>query len=298
MKVGLEVEEIVDLAASVSGPLVLGRVQEIEELTGFKKPIRYCQVDVGTQTRGIICGATNFVAGDLVVVALPGAVLPGGFAISARKTYGRVSDGMICSARELGIGEDHSGTLVLPPDAGSPGDDARPAIGLDDVVVELNITPDRGYCFSVRGIARELASSLGVPFRDPAAMVDPAGATTEAPYPVRVEDQVGCDRFAARVVRGVDPLAESPGWLRRRLEIAGIRSTQPPRRHHQLPDARARTADARLRPRPVVRPAGSAPGTSGGAAGHAGRRAARPRSRGSGDLRRHRTGVAGRGHGW
>src|SRR5690606_28360176 len=167
-------------------------------------------------------------AGDLVVVALPGAVLPGGFAISARKTYGRVSDGMICSARELGIGEDHSGTLVLPPDAGSPGDDARPATGLDDVVVELNITPDRGYCFSVRGIARELASSLGVPFRDPATMVDPAGATTEAPYPVRVEDQVGCDRFAARVVRGVDPLAESPGWLRRRLEIAGIRSLSLP----------------------------------------------------------------------
>ena len=229
VQVGLEVEEIVDLAATVTGPLVLGRVLEVEELTGLKKPIRYCQVDVGQDApRGIICGATNFTAGDLVVVALPGAVLPGGFAISARKTYGRISDGMICSARELGVGEDHSGILVLGADAGAPGDDARPAVGLDDVVVELAITPDRGYCFSVRGIARELASSLRLPFRDPAAAVTPPGATTETPYPVTVEDRLGCDRFAARVVRGVDPLAEAPRWLRRRLEIAGIRSISLP----------------------------------------------------------------------
>ena len=95
-----------------------GRVLEIEELTGLKKPIRFCLVDVGSDNgddgpRGIICGARNFAVGDLVVVALPGAVLPGGFAIAARKTYGHVSDGMICSARELGIGSDHAGILVL-----------------------------------------------------------------------------------------------------------------------------------------------------------------------------------------
>src|SRR5579859_3843856 len=123
---GIEVEEIVDLSSTVDGPLVVGRVAEIEELTGLKKPIRWCQVDVGTQTRGIICGARNFAVGDLVVVALPGTVLPGGFAIASRKTYGHVSDGMICSARELGIGDDHGGIIVLPPGSGEPGDPARP----------------------------------------------------------------------------------------------------------------------------------------------------------------------------
>jgi phenylalanyl-tRNA synthetase beta chain len=224
VRVGLEVEEITDLRSTVSGPLVAGRVLDVEELTGLKKPIRYCQVDVGEAApRGIICGATNFAAGDAVVVALPGAVLPGGFAIGARKAYGRLSDGMICSARELGIGDDHSGIVVLPADPpATPGTDARPLVGLDDVVVELNITPDRGYCFSVRGIARELSHSLRVPLRDPAAVEAP-GATAEPAWPVTVEDPSGCDRFATRLVRGIDPAAASPEWLRRRLVIAGVR---------------------------------------------------------------------------
>src|SRR5918912_571059 len=101
--------DYVDLRSTVDGPLVVGRVLEIAELAGLKKPIRYCQVDVGEeQPRGIVCGATNFAPGDLVVVALPGAVLPGGFAIGARRTYGHVSDGMIASARELGLGDDHT----------------------------------------------------------------------------------------------------------------------------------------------------------------------------------------------
>jgi phenylalanyl-tRNA synthetase beta chain len=224
VKVGLEVEEIADLRQAVAGPLVVGRVVEIEELAGLRKPIRYCRVDVGEAgPRGIICGATNFAVGDTVVVALPGAVLPGGFAITARKTYGRVSDGMICSERELNLGEDHSGIIVLPTDIDAvPGDDARPWVGLDDVVVELAITPDRGYCLSVRGVARELAHALRLPFTDPAA-VDAPGGTAEPPYPVVVEDPSGCDRFATRLVRGVDPSAASPGWMRRRLIHAGVR---------------------------------------------------------------------------
>lgn len=116
VRIGLEVEEVTHLS-SVRGPLVVGRVAEIEELTDFKKPIRYCQVEVGEdesgekRTQEIICGATNFREGDLVVVALPGTVLPGGFEIAERKTYGRMSRGMICSAKELGIGEDHDGIL-------------------------------------------------------------------------------------------------------------------------------------------------------------------------------------------
>ena len=113
VRLGLEVEEV-HRPEQVEGPLVVGRVLGIEELTEFKKPIRYCQVDVGeAEPRGIVCGATNFAVGDAVVVALPGAVLPGGFAIAARTTYDHVSDGMICSVRELGIGEDHAGILVL-----------------------------------------------------------------------------------------------------------------------------------------------------------------------------------------
>jgi phenylalanyl-tRNA synthetase beta chain len=229
VRVGLEVEAFHDLRETVTGPLVVGRVRSIEELTGFKKPIRYCLVDVGNdEPQGIVCGARNFAEGDLVVVSLPGAVLPGGFEIAARSTYGHVSNGMICSARELGLGDDHDGIIVLPADTdAAPGVDARPVVGLDEVVVELAVTPDRGYCLSMRGVARELAHSLGVDYRDPAAAVLPL--TSEEPgYPIRVEDPVGCDRFTAVAVRGVDPAAESPAWMGRRLTLAGIRSISLP----------------------------------------------------------------------
>ncbi|MER7333810.1 MULTISPECIES: phenylalanine--tRNA ligase subunit beta [unclassified Micromonospora] len=230
---GIEVESVVDLRETVTGQLVVGEVREIEELTGFKKPIRFCRVDVGDangtgEPQEIVCGARNFAPGDRVVVILPGGVLPGGFAIGARKTYGRNSNGMICSAKELGLGDDHSGIIVLPEDTpAKPGDDARPVVGLDDVVVELEITPDRGYAMSLRGLARELSHALGVPFRDPGLAPAPGG--TEAPaYPVEVRDTVGCDRFAARLVRGVDPTAATPGWMQRRLTVAGIRSISLP----------------------------------------------------------------------
>src|SRR5919112_2968412 len=155
---GLEVESIVDQATTVKGGLVVGRVLEIEELTGFKKPIRFTRVDVGNpEPQEIVCGATNFAEGDLVVVILPGGELPGGFTIGARTTYGRTSNGMICSVRELGLGDEHGGILVLPEGAGTPGEDARPVIGLTDVLVHVEITPDRGYEMSLRGMARELS---------------------------------------------------------------------------------------------------------------------------------------------
>ncbi|HET6502741.1 MAG TPA: phenylalanine--tRNA ligase subunit beta [Amycolatopsis sp.] len=237
IRIGVEVEDVRGLD-EVTGPLVVGRVVEIEELTGFKKPIRYCRVEVGDdddlaadesaevsggiKTRGIVCGATNFAEGDLVVVALPGAVLPGGFAIAARKTYGKVSDGMICSARELAIGEDHSGILVLPPATASPGDDARAVLGLDDTVIELAPTPDRGYALSVRGLARELACALDLPFGDPAALDLPEGEGDA--WPVHIEDEDGCRRFVLRRVTGLDASAPTPWWMRRRLLLAGIRS--------------------------------------------------------------------------
>src|SRR3954452_4494275 len=137
---GLKLEAIERPGADISGALVIGRVLTMEaEPQKNGKTINWCTVDVGRANgtgapQGIVCGAHNFSVGDLVVVVLPGGVLPGSFQISARKTYGHVSAGMICSARELGIGDDHEGILVLPPDAGEPGDDARPALGLDDEV--------------------------------------------------------------------------------------------------------------------------------------------------------------------
>ncbi|MHA6631754.1 phenylalanine--tRNA ligase subunit beta [Pseudonocardia sichuanensis] len=220
VRVGLEIEDV-HRPEALTGPVVVGRVLEFEVLEGLKKPIRWCQVDVGEKVRGIICGASNFAEGDLVAVALPGAVLPGPFPISSRKTYGHVSDGMIASAKELGLGSDHAGILVLPSGAGEPGDDALPLLGVDDPVVELAITPDRGYCFSVRGLARELAASLDIDFTDPAARVDVPDAEGDA-WPVALPDP-GCVRFVARRVDGVDPGAPAPWWMQRRLLAAGMR---------------------------------------------------------------------------
>ena len=226
VRLGLEVEEI-HRPEEVTGPLVVGKVLEIEELTGFKKPIRYTQVDVGeAEPRGIVCGASNFVVGDTVVVALPGAVLPGGFEIAARKTYDHVSDGMICSVRELGIGDDHAGILVLGPegaDVPPPGTPAGPVAGLDDVVIELAVTPDRGYCLSMRGIAREMGTGLAAPWRDPGAVTPPVWSGEPA-WQVTVADPDRCDRFSLIAMEGLDPTAPSPWWLRRRLAQASIRS--------------------------------------------------------------------------
>ena len=228
IRAGLEVETVETIGLGLDGPLVVARVLEVEELTEFKKPIRWCQVDVGPAgggVRGIICGARNFVAGDLVVVALPGTVLPGGFEIASRPTYGKVSDGMICSERELALGDDHSGIMVLPPTAGEPGDDARPLLGIGDEVLDIAITPDRGYALSIRGIAREVAIAYGVPFDDPGTeLVDlPAPVADRAPQECGTEDPTGCDLFTMRTIVGFDPAAPSPLWMRRRLVACGMR---------------------------------------------------------------------------
>jgi len=248
VRMGLEEEDL--HGGDITGPLVVGRVLEfVEEIQKNGKPIRWCQVDVGQNgqrvtegtPQGIICGATNFAVDDLVVVVLPGAVLPGGFAISARKTYGHVSNGMICSAAELGIGSVGSddsnaadGIVVLQSFLGeqdaaklTPGDDAIELLGLADEVVEVTVTPDRGYCFSMRGIAREYAHATGGTFRDPAAMASAAANTSG--YAVQLADEaplngrMGCDRYVARVVRGVNASAVSPPWMQKRLTQMGMR---------------------------------------------------------------------------
>ncbi|MEU1802560.1 phenylalanine--tRNA ligase subunit beta [Streptomyces sp. NPDC019937] len=222
---GLEVETVEQLGAGLKGPLVVGQVLAIEELEGFKKPIRYCQVDVGQangtgEPQNIVCGARNFAVGDKVVVVLPGAELPGGFAISARKTYGKTSEGMICSAAELGMSDDHDGIIVLPPEH-EAGTDAIELLQLVDEVLDIAVTPDRSYCLSMRGIARETGIAYELPLRDPALLDVPA--PNSHGYPVKVADPVGCDRFTARTVTGLDPEAHSPIWLRRRLQKAGLR---------------------------------------------------------------------------
>lgn len=225
IRVGHEVEDVITLGP-VSGPLTVGLVTAIEELTEFKKPIRACRVDVGeSEDRDIVCGATNFAVNDLVVVALPGTTLPGDFHIASRTTYGRLSDGMICSAAELGLGADHSGILVLPPGTAEPGADGIAVLGLDDVIFDLAITPDRGYGMSVRGIAREIACAYDLDYRDPAD-VPPLPADGPA-LPVTIEPGTGVSRFALRPVTGIDPKALSPWWLRRRLMLSGIRPISP-----------------------------------------------------------------------
>ena len=239
VRVGLEEEAV--HGPQVSGPLVVGTVLTcVAEPQKNGKVQRWCTVDVGahgavgpdgrTAPRGIVCGAPNVGAGDKVVVALPGTVLPGGFAISARKTYGHLSDGMICSARELGISDDHTGIIRLAEYGlgDTPnGSDAIALLGLDAETVEVNVTPDRGYQLSVRGVAREYGHATGAAFTDPAILDVPK--PDENGHPVRLEDaapirgNAGCDRYVARVVRGVDPAALSPWWMQRRLQQAGMR---------------------------------------------------------------------------
>lgn len=223
---GLEVETVEQLGAGLKGPLVVGKVLTIEELEGFKKPIRFCTVDVGAangtgEPQEIVCGARNFAVGDKVVVVLPGAVLPGDFAIAARKTYGKTSHGMICSADELGMGDDGThGIIVLPPEH-EVGSDAIALLELVDEVLDIAVTPDRGYCLSMRGVARETAIAYGLALRDPALIDVPA--PNSFGYGVTVSDPAGCDRFTARTVTGLDPEARSPIWLTRRLQKAGMR---------------------------------------------------------------------------
>jgi phenylalanyl-tRNA synthetase beta chain len=227
IRVGLEVETVEQAGAEISGPLVIGKVLAYEvEVHSNGKSIRWCQVDVGPHndrsgSRSVVCGAHNFEVGDFVVVALPGTVLPGGFGISARKTYGHVSDGMICSARELGLGDDHSGILVLDEADLASGADAARLLQLRDEVLDIAVTPDRGYCLSIRGIAREAAQAFGVAFTDPVDRVVPAETVNGHPVELLSE---ACPLFVALTVTGIDPGRPTPRWLARRVQLAGMRS--------------------------------------------------------------------------
>ena len=251
VKVGFEEEAVHRPTDALRGPVVVGQVLSlVKEPQSNGKTINWCQVRVVPEgqeqtltgkgidpsgVQGIVCGAHNFVEGDKVVVTLPGAVLPGDFHISARKTYGHMSAGMIASVRELGIGEDHDGILVLSRIGLDPeiGTDAMELLGLYDQAAEINVTPDRGYAFSIRGVAREYAHATGTVFTDPASKVT-APAVLSGGYGVKINDDApiygkpGCDRFVARTVRGVDATKPTPLWMVSRLRLAGIRSISLP----------------------------------------------------------------------
>ncbi|MER6970700.1 phenylalanine--tRNA ligase subunit beta [Nocardioides sp. NPDC000445] len=224
---GLKLEAIETSGAGIEGPLVVGQVlTQVPEPQKNGKTINWCTVDVGEangtgEPQGIVCGAHNFKPGDKVVVILPGGVLPGNFQISARKTYGHISAGMICSARELGLGEEADGIIVLPADAPAPGTDAREVLGLGEEIIEFEINPDRAYALSMRGIARDAALGFDVPFHDPAQIDYPVADGSG--YPVRLEDD-GCDFFVTRVITGFDPAAPTPEFIKKRLEATGVRS--------------------------------------------------------------------------
>jgi phenylalanyl-tRNA synthetase beta chain len=226
IRVGFEVEEIIKQGADLTGPLVFAKVLSIEELKEHKKPIRYVGLDCGEkETRYVICGATNFEVGDVIVAALPGAVLPGNFSIGARETYGKTSNGMICSARELGIGDDHSGIMTFAEGTLAIGADAINALMINDVIFDIAVNPDRGYALSIRGIAREVAGSLGLKFTDPVdALRKLSFNDTGKGVSAKIADATTASVFYLRTLSNFDSKAVTPLWMRRRIEKMGMRS--------------------------------------------------------------------------
>ena len=238
VRVGFEEEAVHSF--DVSGPLVVGQVLEfVAEPQANGKTIRWCQVQVapegakaadgGASVRGIVCGASNFEVGDKVVVSLPGAVLPGNFVISARSTYGHTSDGMIASGRELNLSDDHDGILRLSTMGLDPkvGTDAIELLGLSDSAAEINVLPDRGYCLSIRGVAREYSHATGSEFRDP---IENAHAVHGEGFGLVIQDSAPIrgrktsQSFILRTVTGIDASKPTPTWMRARLKLAGMRS--------------------------------------------------------------------------
>ena len=229
VKVGLEEEGA--HGGDLRGPIVVGKVLEfVEEEQSNGKTIRWCQVEVAPgDVRGIVCGARNFFVGDKVAVTLPGAALPGGFEIAARKTYGHVSDGMIASSRELGLSDEHDGilrleTLGLDPELGT---DVIELLGLGESAAEVNVTPDRGYCLSMRGIAREYSHATGKEFKDPALAVNKvtgSGIALTVNDVAPIHSRPGCHGFFLLGVKNVNAKAPVPAWMANRLKLAGMRS--------------------------------------------------------------------------
>ena len=213
---GIEVEAYAPSGPSFSG-VVVGEIVSVEKHPNADK-LTLCTVDAGRQRVRVVCGAPNVRQGMKAPLALVGAALPG---LAIRKTTlrGVESEGMLCSARELGLSEDHSGLLELE---GEPGMDARRALGLDDHVLTLKLTPNRADCLSILGVAREVAALTSAPLEAPA--IEKVAGKSEVRHAVRISSPEGCGRFAGRVIRNVDATAPTPTWMKQRLERAGQRS--------------------------------------------------------------------------
>ncbi|MBS1107881.1 MAG: phenylalanine--tRNA ligase subunit beta, partial [Deltaproteobacteria bacterium] len=216
---GLEVEESVPVAPPFTG-IVVAHVLSVAKHPNADK-LTVCEVDAGTGAKlSIVCGAPNVAAGLRVPCALEGAVLPGDFRIKRTTMRGVESQGMLCSARELGLSEDHSGLMILDADA-PIGQDIRAALDLDDRKLTIKLTPNRADCLSVVGVAREVAAITGAALKLPS--FDPVAPQIDDRLQVRVEAPDLCGRFSGRVIRGVDARAPTPDWMKQRLERSGQR---------------------------------------------------------------------------
>ncbi len=217
---GLEVEEA-DPAAPAFAGIVVARIVEAAPHPNADK-LRLCKVDAGGgELLQIVCGAPNAAAGMKVPCAKVGAVLPGDFAIKAAKLRGIESFGMLCSARELGLSEDHAGLLALPADA-PVGTDIREYLGLDDTLFTIKLTPNRADCLSLTGVAREVAAITGAPLVVPAVV--PVAPTIDARRSIVLDAPQACPRYCGRILSGVDAKAPTPDWLKQRLQRSGIRA--------------------------------------------------------------------------
>ena len=216
---GLEVESCASVAPPFTG-IVVGEVLSVAKHPNADK-LSLCRVNIGKgDPLQIVCGAPNVRAGMKAPLAVVGAKLPG-LEIKAAKMRGVESQGMLCSARELGMSEDHSGLLELAAEA-PVGGDVRSLLQLDDNVLEIKLTPNKADCLSVLGIAREVSALTRVKLNPPD--VKPVAAKGDAKQSFRITDSDGCGRFAGRVIRNVNAKAPTPGWMRQRLERAGQRS--------------------------------------------------------------------------
>ncbi len=220
---GLEVDNI-EPAAPAFEHVVVGRVVGLVPHPDADR-LRVATVDVGNaEPLQVVCGAPNVAVGMCAPTALIGAVLPGDFKIKPSKLRGVPSQGMLCSAKELGLAESSDGLLPLAADS-RPGQDVRELLALDDALLEIELTPNRGDCLGMEGIAREVAALIDYEFRPlPVAAVAPA---VDAIFPVTLTDPADCPRYIGRVVRGVDPSAKTPLWMQERLRRAGVRSLGP-----------------------------------------------------------------------
>lgn len=219
---GLEVDSVTSPAADFSG-VVVAQVMEVVPHPDADK-LRVCQVNAGGHALQIVCGASNVRAGMRVPTALVGAVLPGDLKIKKAKLRGVESSGLLCSARELELADDHGGLMVLPDDA-PVGVDLRDYLQLDDKLIEVDLTPNRGDCLSVAGIAREVAvlNRLRIDAKSPAPVI----ATCADVFPVKVSAPEACPRYLGRIIRGVDARAPTPVWMQEKLRRSGLRSLGP-----------------------------------------------------------------------